>query len=199
MSLQFCIFSENQINIGKIFIMKKLFLLILASTLVIFKASMAEDLEDYINKGHIKVLVEALKYSDASMFDEAKNEIKNTNNENLLLFIKWLKLREGKGSFSEYFDFLKYHEYWPQKRLLKKFGELSIDEKVKRGDIQTFFKIGADCKKLKKVSSRLYEDDCLPQTAQGSIALLQILNANTNTELFNEVLEKLVVRQIMTD
>ena len=37
------------------------------------------------------------------------------------------------------------------------------------------------------------------QTAQGSIALLQILNANTNTEFFNEVLEKLVVRQIVTD
>ena len=179
--------------------MKKLFLLIFTSILVLFKASMAEDLEDYINKGHVEVLVEALKYSDASMFDEATNEIKKTNNENLLLFIKWLKLREGKGSFSEYSEFLKYHEHWPQKRLLKKFGELSIDESVKRRDIQTFFKVGADCKKLKEVSSRLYEDDCLPQTAQGSIALLQILNANTNTEFFNEVLEKLVVRQTVTD
>ena len=179
--------------------MKKLFLLIFTLILVLFKASMAEDLEDYINKGHVEVLVEALKYSDASMFDEAKNEIKNTNNENLLLFIKWLKLREGKGSFWEYSEFLKYHEHWPQKRLLKKFAELSIDERVKRRDIQTFFKIDADCKKLKEVSSRLYEDDCLPQTAQGSIALLQILNADTNTEFFNEVLEKLVVRQIVTD
>ena len=37
---------------------------------------MAENLEDYINKGHVEVLVEALKYSDASMFDEATNEIK---------------------------------------------------------------------------------------------------------------------------
>ena len=179
--------------------MKKLFLLIFTSILVLFKASMAEDLEDYINKGHVEVLVEALKYSDASMFDEAKNEIKDTNNENLLLFIKWLKLREGKGSFWEYSEFLKYHEHWPQQRLLKKLGELSIDESVKKRDIQTFFKVGADCKKLKEVSSRLYEDDCLPQTAQGSIALLQILNANTNTEFFNEVLEKLVVRQIVTD
>ncbi len=179
--------------------MKKLFLLIFTLILVLFKPSMAEDLEDYINKGHVEVLVEALKYSDASMFDEAKNKIKDTNNENLLLFIKWLKLREGKGSFSEYSEFLKYHEHWPQQRLLKKFGELSIDESVKKRDIQTFFKVGADCKKLKEVSSRLYEDDCLPQTAQGSIALLQILNANTNTEFFNEVLEKLVVRQIVTD
>ena len=179
--------------------MKKLFLLILASILVIFKASMAEDLEDYIKKGHVEVLVEALKYSDANMFDEAVNQIKNTNNENLLLFIKWLKLREGKGSFSEYSEFLKYHEHWPQQRLLKKLGELSIDESVKRKDIQTFFKVGAVCKKLKQVSSRLYEDDCLPQTAQGSIALLQILDANTNKEFFNEVLEKLVVRQTVTD
>ena len=179
--------------------MKKLFLLIFTLILVLFKASMAEDLEDYINKGHVEVLVEALKYSDASMFDEAKNEIKNTNNENLLLFIKWLKLREGKGSFLEYSEFLKYHEHWPQKRLLKKFAELSIDERVKRRDIQTFFKIDADCKKLKEVSSRLYEDDCLPQTAQGSIALLQILNSDTNTKFFNEVLEKLVVRQTVTD
>ena len=91
--------------------MTKLFLLIFTSILVLFKASMAEDLEDYINKGHVEVLVEALKYSDASMFDEAKNEIKDTNNENLLLFIKWLKLREGKGSFWEYSEFLKYHEH----------------------------------------------------------------------------------------
>ena len=103
--------------------MKKLFLLIFASILVLFKASIAENLEDYINKGNVEVLVEALKYSDASMFDEATNEIKKTNNENLLLFTKWLKLREGKGSFSEYSDFLKYHEHWPQKRLLKKYRE----------------------------------------------------------------------------
>ena len=115
--------------------MKKLFLLIFTSILVLFKASMAEDLEDYINKGHVEVLVEALKYSDASMFDEAKNEIKDTNNENLLLFIKWLKLREGEGSFLEYSEFLKYHEHWPQQRLLKKLGELSIDESVKRRDL----------------------------------------------------------------
>ena len=159
--------------------MKKLFLLIFTSILVLFKASMAENLEDYINKGNVEVLVEALKYSDASMFDEATNEIKKTNNENLLLFTKWLKLREGKGSFSEYSEFLRYHEHWPQKRLLKKFGELSIDERVKRRDIQTFFKVSADCKKLKEVSLRLYQDDCLPQTAKGSIAILQILDANT--------------------
>ena len=65
--------------------MKKLFLLIFTSILVLFKASMAENLEDYINKGHVEVLVEALKYSDASMFDEATNEIKKTNNEKGLL------------------------------------------------------------------------------------------------------------------
>ncbi len=179
--------------------MKKLFLLRLVSILVFFKAGMAEDLEDYINKRHVEVLVEALKYSDASMFEEATNEIKNTGNENLLLFIKWLKLREGKGNFTEYSEFLKYHEHWPQQRLLKKLGELSIDESVERREIQTFFKVGAVCRKLKEVSSRLYDDDCLPQTAQGSIALLRILDANTNKELFNEVLEKLVVRQKVTD
>ena len=179
--------------------MKKLFLLSLVSILVFFKASMSEDLEDYINKGHVEVLIEALKYSDASMFEEATNEIKKTDNENLLLFIKWLKLREGKGKFSEYSEFLKDNEHWPQLRLLKKLGELSINESVNGKDIQTFFKVGAVCKKLKKVSYRLYEDDCLPQTAQGSIALLKVLNANTDKEFFNEVLEKLVVRQSVTD
>ena len=65
------------------------------------------------------------------------------------------KITGGKGSFSEYSEFLKYHEHWPQQRLLKKFGELSIDESVKRRDIKTFFKVGADCKKLKEVSSRV--------------------------------------------
>ena len=79
--------------------MKKLFLLIFISILVLFKASMAKDLEDYINKGHVEVLVEALKYSDASMFDEAKNEIKDTNNKNLLLFIKWLNYGRVEGVF----------------------------------------------------------------------------------------------------
>ena len=72
--------------------MTKLFLLIFTSILVLFKASMAEDLEDYINKAHVEVLVEALKYSDASMFDEAKNEIKDTNNENLLLFLSLIHI-----------------------------------------------------------------------------------------------------------
>ena len=74
--------------------MKKLFLLIFTSILVLFKASMAEDLEDYINKGHVEVLVEALKYSDASMFDEAKNEIKNTNNEFAVVY-QMAKIKGG--------------------------------------------------------------------------------------------------------
>ena len=99
--------------------MKNLFLLSLFTTLTLFKVSMAHDLEDYVNKGHVEILVEALKYSDAGMFEEAANEIKNTNNENLLVLMKWLKLREGEGSFSEYTDFLKLHEHWPQARLLK--------------------------------------------------------------------------------
>ncbi len=179
--------------------MKNLFLLSSTIILTLFKVSLAQDLESYVNKGHIKILVEALKYSDAGMFEEASNEIKNTNNESLLVLIKWLKLREGKGNFSEYSEFSKYYKHWPQQSLLKKYGELSIDQSVKRRDIQIFFKVGAVCKKLKEFSYRLYEDDCLPQTAQGSIALLGILEANTNKELINEVLEKLVIRQIVTD
>ena len=103
--------------------MKNLLLLILATVLTLFKVSMADDLEDYVNKGHVEILVEALKYSDAGMFEEAANEIKNTNNENLIVFMKWLKLREGEGTFSEYTDFLKFHEHWPQTRLLKKLAE----------------------------------------------------------------------------
>ena len=170
--------------------MKNLFLLSLATFLTLFKVGMAQDLEYYVNKGHTEILVEALKYSDAGMFEEAANEIKSTNNESLSVLIKWLKLREGKGNFSEYTEFLKDYKHWPQQRLLKKFGELSIDKSVDRRDVQTFFNVGAVCKKLKETLYRLYEDDCLPQTAQGSIALLQILNANTNTEFFNEVLEK---------
>ncbi|MDC3170390.1 hypothetical protein OA871_05035, partial [Paracoccaceae bacterium] len=179
--------------------MKNSFLLSLVIMLIFYTVSMAHDLEDYVNKGHVEILVEALKYSDAGMFEEAADEIKKTNNENLLLFIEWLKLREGEGNFSEYSDFLKYHKRWPQLRLLKKFGELSINESVKRRDIKTFFKVGAVCVKLREVSYRLYEDDCLPQTAKGSIALLQILHANIDKEFFNEVLEKLVVRQTVTD
>ena len=121
--------------------MTKLFLLIFTSILVLFKASMAEDLEDYINKGHVKVLVEALKYSDASMFDEAKNEIKDTNNENLLLFIKWLKLREGEGSFLEYSEFLKYHEHWPQQRLLKSLESSLLTKVLKKETYKHFSKL----------------------------------------------------------
>ena len=159
--------------------MKNSFLLSLVIMLIFFKVSMAHDLEDYVNKGHVEILVEALKYSDAGMFEEAADEIKKTNNENLLLFIKWLKLREGEGSFSEYTEFLKYHEHWPQTRLLKKYGELSIDESVKREDIEAFFKLRAVCEKLKKVSHSLYEDECLPQTANGSIFFLKTLGKNT--------------------
>ena len=105
--------------------MKNLFLLSLTTMLAFFKISMAHDLEDYVNKGHVEILVEALKYTDAGMFEEAADEIKNTNNKNLLVLVKWLKLREGEGNFSEYTEFLKYYAHWPQTRLLKKFGELS--------------------------------------------------------------------------
>ena len=75
--------------------MKKLFLLIFTLILVLFKASMAEDLEDYINKGHVEVLVEALKYSDASMFEEAADEIKATNNENCIRIYMWVEVSES--------------------------------------------------------------------------------------------------------
>ena len=34
------------------------------------------------------------------------------------------KITEGKGSFWNIHEFLKYHEHWPQQRLLKKLGEL---------------------------------------------------------------------------
>ena len=179
--------------------MKNLFLLVLVITLAFLKVSMAHDLEDYVNKGDVGILVEALKYSDAGMFEEATDEIKNTKNKNLRALVKWLKLREGEGSFSEYTGFLKYYEHWPQTRLLKKYGELSIDESVKREDIEAFFKLRAFCEKLKKVSHILYEDECLPQTANGSIFFLKTLGKNTTKDLFDAVLEKLVVRQTVTD
>jgi len=105
--------------------MKNLFLLVLVITLAFLKVSMAHDLEDYVNKGDVGILVEALKYSDAGMFEEATDEIKNTKNKNLRALVKWLKLREGEGSFTEYTEFLKYYEHWPQTRLLKKYGELT--------------------------------------------------------------------------
>ena len=179
--------------------MKNLFLLSLATILTFFKVSVAHELEDYVNKGHVEILVEALKYSDAGMFEEAANEIKNTNNENLLVLIKWLKLRKGEGNFSDYADFLKFHEHWPQTRLLKKLAENFIDESVKRKDIETFFKVRAVCKQLREVSYSLYEDDCLPQTAKGSIFFLRTLDTNTSKNLVDEVLEKLVIRQTVTD
>jgi hypothetical protein len=45
----------------------------------------------------------------------------------------------------------------------------------------------------------LYEDECLPQTANGSIFFLKTLGKNTTKNLFDAVLEKLVVRQTVTD
>ena len=63
--------------------MKNLFLLGLVIMLAFFKVSMAHDLEDYVNKGDVEILVEALKYSDAGMFEKATDEIKNTKNKNL--------------------------------------------------------------------------------------------------------------------
>ncbi len=179
--------------------MKNLFLLGLVMMLAFFKESTAHDLKDYVNKGDVEILVEALKYSDAGMFEEAANEIQSTNNKNLRILVSWLKLRAGEGSFSEYKEFLKYYEHWPQTRLLKKFGELSIDESVKRKDIEAFFKVRAECERLRKVSHSLYEDDCLPQTANGSIFFLRTIDKNTTENLFDAVLEKLVVRQTVTD
>ena len=63
--------------------MKNLFLLGLIISIAFLKVSMAHDLEDYVNKEDVEILVEALKYSDAGMFEEAADEIKNTNNKNL--------------------------------------------------------------------------------------------------------------------
>ena len=87
--------------------MKNLLLLILATVLTLFKVSMADDLEDYVNKGHVEILVEALKYSDAGMFEEAANEIKNTNNE--ILLMKVLKERTYRH-FLKYAQFVKSSE-----------------------------------------------------------------------------------------
>ena len=57
--------------------MKNLFLLSLVIILTFFKVSMAQDLKDYVSKEDVEILVEALKYSDAGMFEEAADEIKN--------------------------------------------------------------------------------------------------------------------------
>ncbi len=79
--------------------------------------------------------------------------------------ILWQKLRDGKGTLSEYEDFLSRRADWPGLPFLKEKGEEAAARSATPSRVIAYF--GND----------------LPQTAKGAIALVQALKANGQTGL----------------
>jgi soluble lytic murein transglycosylase len=96
-----------------------------------------------INK-HILQLVgtkfsEALKYADASMWDEASKKVDALNSSVSFELLQWLKLRAGTKEFSEYEAFLLVNADWPGMDLLRSQGEKVITPSVQSARLYNYF------------------------------------------------------------
>ena len=63
----------------------------------------------------------------------------NVNEPAAKTFITWMKLREGMGSFEDYFLFLTHHKDWPGLRMVSIKGESKITEEIPPEKVVEYF------------------------------------------------------------
>ena len=63
----------------------------------------------------------------------------NVNEPAAKTFVTWMKLREGIGSFEDYFLFLTHHKDWPGLRMVSIKGESKITEKIPPEKVVEYF------------------------------------------------------------
>ena len=66
---------------------------------------------------------EALKYSDAQIWDKAYEFAKKSNSDLAIDLMDWLRLRAGDGNFSDYLYFIESKKHWPGMPYLSKQAE----------------------------------------------------------------------------
>ena len=64
----------------------------------------------------------------------------NVNEPAAKTFVTWMKLREGIGSFEDYFLFLTHHKDWPGLRMVSIKGESKITEEIPPEKVVEYFK-----------------------------------------------------------
>ena len=76
---------------------------------------------------------EALKYSDAQIWDKAYIYAKNSNSDLAIDLTNWLRLRAGDAIFSDYINFIETKPKWPGMPYLIKQAEkkITLDEDPK--------------------------------------------------------------------
>ena len=63
----------------------------------------------------------------------------NVNEPAAKTFVTWIKLREGIGSFEDYFLFLTHHKDWPGLRMVSIKGESKITEEIPPEKVVEYF------------------------------------------------------------
>mgnify|MGYP003324071352 FL=1 len=63
----------------------------------------------------------------------------NVNEPAAKTFVTWMKLREGIGSFEDYFLFLTHHKDWPGLRMVSIKGESKITEEIPPEKVVEYF------------------------------------------------------------
>ena len=83
--------------------------------------------------------LEALKFSDAKIWDKAILHAKKIDSPVGLKLIDWLRLRASDGEFHEFHEFLNLNPDWPGLALLKSKGEYKLSKDISTTDTIKYF------------------------------------------------------------
>ena len=121
-------------------IIRYLFIISLISVFFLLQETIFFNKKIIAEQFELEKFKEALKYSDAQIWDKAYEFAKKSNSGLAIDLMDWLRLRAGDGNFSDYLHFIESKKHWPGMPYLSKQAEkkITLDEDPKL--IIDFFK-----------------------------------------------------------
>ena len=99
--------------------------------------NMAVPANSVVEVANMKNLLKAIRNGQ---WQNVETLSENVNEPAAKTFVTWMKLREGIGSFEDYFLFLTHHKDWPGLRMVSIKGESKITEKIPPEKVVEYFK-----------------------------------------------------------
>jgi soluble lytic murein transglycosylase len=113
-------------------------------------------------------LAGAVRSARAGDWDFANRFVEHVNDPVAENIITWMRLRDGRGDFTEYLEFLDVNSDWPGLRLLRTKGEGKIPRNHNPQGVIAFF------------------DAQLPRSGLGSLRLIEAYQSAGHTNLANK-------------
>ena len=115
------------------FIFRNLFIINLFSIFFFFQELIFINNKVNSEQFELENFKEALKYSDAKIWDKAYIYAKKSNSDLAIDLTEWLRLRAGDAIFSDYLNFIETKSKWPGMPYLMKQAEkkITLDEDPK--------------------------------------------------------------------